>query len=263
LDPLVGFTAIQGIGKELQRSKILQGVSPQRTPNQLFIWNRGSSPFAIWAAGDVGNPEAVITNIYSRIVPALNEQFQKRALGQVLLSTNRSFLHWMGLPIVVPFLEPGTGKNSSFLVGGLFPMNESNPQPAPKELLDQLNQKSLVYYDWEITQARMSQYRPLWQLNYMLRNMVPVSTSPSETWIGAVGPKLQNTVTQATLENPHRLKLVRQSQTGFNALELILLAHLLDPNDIAIPPAMGAPRAPGQNRSGPARRVPPSVAPKK
>ena len=101
----------------------------------------------------------------------------------------------------------------------------------------------------------MAQYRPLWQLNYMLRNSVPISTSPSENWIAAVGSKLQNTVTQATLEGPQRLKVTRRSQTGFSALELVLLAHLVDPNDIATP-GMAIPGGPAPQRKSPAQPVP-------
>jgi hypothetical protein len=255
LDPLIGFTAIQGVRKELERSKWVQGLGLEKIPNQIFAWNRSSSPFAVWVAADVGNGGSAVTNIYEKVVPQLNQKLEGAGLGRILMHTNRTFVYWPGLPIIVPFIEPGKGKDSSFIVGGVFPMLEDKPKPAPKELFEQLNQKNLVYYDWEITEARMGQYRPLWQLNYMLRNFVPISTSPSENWIAAVGPKLQNTVTQATLEGPQRLKVVRQSQTGFSALELVLLAHLLDPNDIAAPGmAIPGPAAPQGKR--PAQSVP-------
>jgi hypothetical protein len=254
LDPLIGFTAIQGIQKELQRSKLLPGLGLEKLPDQLFIWNRASSPFAIWMGADVGNPATVVSNMYNTVVPMANEKLAKSGNGKIVMLTNRTSIHWQGLPIVIPFIEPGT-REKSLLVAGLFPMSEENPQPAPKELFEQLNQKNLVYYDWEITGARMSQYRPIWQLSYMLRNKVPNSTAISEKWIAATLPKLQNTVTQATLEGDSRLKVVRQSQTGFNALELVLLAHLLDPSDVQSMSDM-APAASGQN-SAPTRPVPP------
>jgi hypothetical protein len=258
LDPLIGFTAVQGIRKRLEHSKLLAGLGLEKIPNQLFVWNRASSPFAIWLAADVGNPGEVVKNVGQTIVPMLNSKLTNSGNGEIILLTNRNALHWRGLPIVIPFLESGTA-DTSFLVGGLFPMSEANPQPAPKALFDQLNQKNLIYYDWEITGARMGQYRPLWQLNYMLRNKVPVSTAASEKWIDATVPKLQNTVTQATLEKPDQIKVVRQSQTGFDALELVLLAHLLDANDLETFPT----RPPGASRTKPQPRRQPgrSAAP--
>jgi hypothetical protein len=70
---------------------------------------------------------------------------------------------------------------------------------------------------------------------------------------------LQNTVTQATLEKPDQIKVVRQSQTGFDALELVLLAHLLDANDLETFPT----RLPGASRTKPQPRRQPgrSAAP--
>ena len=196
-------------------------------------------------------------------MPSLNERLQKQGLGVFNMATNRTFLYWSGLPIVVPFLQTGTNNTSSFIWGGLFPLNETEPKPAPRELFAELNQKNLVYYDWEITEARMTQYRPLWQLHYILRGALPISTSSSEAWIPAVAAKLHNTVTQATIENPHRLKVVRQSQTGFSALELVLLAHLMDPNDISSPavsPASGPSAQPPRQRQSPT--LLPAPAPK-
>jgi hypothetical protein len=40
LDPLVGFTAIQGMRSELEKIKVVQGLEAQKIPNQIFGWNR-------------------------------------------------------------------------------------------------------------------------------------------------------------------------------------------------------------------------------
>jgi hypothetical protein len=144
---------------------------------------------------------------------------------------------------VVPYIEQGAAPDASFLVGGLFPIERTPAtNKPPAELFDQLKQKNLVYYEWEITEQRLMQWRPIWQLNQMLHNRL-FTDSASEQWMGAAGPRLGNTVTEVTLENPRRLKLVRQSQIGLNAFELLLLAHAVDPNDTPSLPAPGTSRA--------------------
>ena len=70
---------------------------------------------------------------------------------------------------------------------------------------------------------------------------------------------LGNTVTQVTMENPRRLKMTRQSHTGFNALELVLLSHYLDEKDLQNAGELRratktAPR--GAKRTGPAPKAP-------
>jgi len=121
--------------------------------------------------------------------------------------------------------------------------------PAPPELFSQLKKKNLVYYDWEITQERLKQWRPIWQFAQIIQGKF-FPASASDRWIEAITPKLENSVTEATLEKPNRLKLVRQSQSGFTALELVLLAHAIDPYDVYDRPA----HPPGQQ--APVRRKP-------
>ena len=84
----------------------------------------------------------------------------------------------------------------------------------------------------------------IWQLNMMMHNQL-FAVSASDKWIGAITPLLGNSVTEVTLENPKPVRPVRQSQSGFNALELVLLAHAIDANDVI---------APGKGRGGKQRK---------
>ena len=172
-------------------------------------------------------------------------------------------LVWIGLPIVVPFVKPGREPHTDYLTTGLFPVNDPGTNAAPPELFKQLEKENLVYYAWEITGARLAQWRPLWQMSRFLRDRpIPTSSAPSEKWLLAISPKLENTITEAILEGPRSLKIVRQSQLGFNALELVLLAHMADRYDT--PATAQTPSATGSKpkpRPAPRRNSPPPLNP--
>lgn len=139
----------------------------------------------------------------------------------------------MGLPIVVPYLEPGPASHSSFVTAGLFPVKAHKDKPAPKELLAQLDQKNLVYYDWEITSERIQQWIPIWQLYYLVGgHALPNNGAPSSRFLQSLKTQIGNTITEGTLESPRRIKFTRQSHIGATALELVLLAHAFDDNDL-------------------------------
>jgi hypothetical protein len=226
-DPLIGFTAIQGIQKKLASIEKFKALGAQQTPNQLFAWSQGISPFSVLFAADVKNPAQVVTNS-SR---ALRDV--KLPGGTLELATNRTALLWLGLPIAVPYIEPAPAPHSSFLTAGLFPVRLHQPKPAPKELFAQLDQKNLVYYDWEITSERIQQWIPIWQLNYLVRGeYAPDNSAPSPKFLQTLRTNVANTITVGTLENPKRIKFTRQSQLGASALELVLLSHYLDTADL-------------------------------
>lgn len=241
-DPLIGFTAIQGLQKHLEKSPILKDLKAQKIPNQLFIWSQAVSPFSIYMAADVGDPKAFIHSVKSSLSnPALTN---KLASSQFILNPTNSYLAWKGLPIVVPHLRPGTGQESGFVVGGMFPVENPSTNPPPAELLEQLNQKDVVFYEWEITQERLPQWRIFSQLTRIAQNKpILPQHAPSEQWIAAIAPHLGNTITSITLEKPNELKMVRRSHSGLNALELVALAHSLDnpAPDQANPPAQTPP----------------------
>lgn len=226
-DPLIGFTAIQGIRKKLESSEKFKALGAKQTPNQAFLWSQGISPFSVGIAAEVQNPGVVITNA-ARVAAGM-----KLPTGNVELATNRTALLWMGLPIVVPYLEPGPASHSSFVTAGLFPVKAHKDKPAPKELLAQLDQKNLVYYDWEITSERIQQWIPIWQLYYLVGgHALPNNGAPSSRFLQSLKTQIGNTITEGTLESPRRIKFTRQSHIGATALELVLLAHAFDDNDL-------------------------------
>jgi hypothetical protein len=234
-EPLVGFTVVQGVRPQLEQWQLFKDLQPGRIPNQLFFWSRSIIQFSEYFAADVGNPQTVVENLVSKMQKEWNQTLAQLAAGFVEYNTNRHSVAWRGLPIILPYLRPAEGPDSRFLVGGFFPTDDPKTNPPPAELLAQLNQKNLVYYDWEITAERIHHWRPLWQLTRIVRNHPIIENSPSEKWLLAMSPKLGNTVTAGTLEGPREIKIVRQSPIGFNSLELVLLAHVVDPDTGARP----------------------------
>jgi hypothetical protein len=232
-EPLIGFTAIQGVQKKLDSLEKFRALGAKQTPNQIFLWSQGLAPFSVSFAADVKNPDSVVDNI--------TRALEKAPLpsGALQRSTNAPVLIWTGLPIAVPFVEAAPKPDDGFLLGGLFRAKAPTSKPAPRELLDQLNQKNLVYYDWEITAHRIRQWIPIWQLFYIVPGrFTPENTSPSAKFLQGIKDKLGNATTVGTLENPRRIKFTRQSHIGLNALELVLLSHSVDAADLR----SGAPR---------------------
>jgi hypothetical protein len=186
------------------------------------------------------------------VLPKVREKHPNIYLGHAQFASNRTAAILRGLPVVVPFVEAAPAPYSGFAVAGLFPVT-GGTNPAPAELFEQLNKKNLVFYDWEITEDRLKQLRPISQLVQIVGSPDALRPdAPSGRWIDAIVSKLGNTVTEGTLEGDRRIRFVRQSHVGLNALELIVLAHWLDPNDFR-----GAGRTRASDPGAPVRKAAP------
>jgi hypothetical protein len=229
-DPLIGFTALQGVRETLAASPRVQALGLKNTPNQLFTWALNESPFSTYFAANVGNPQAVVSNLFEHFAEPKEGGLR---LGQPHLTTNGHSFVLRGLPVVIPFVEAGTGQASDFLHAGFFPAAPGKTNKVPGDLFAQLNKSNVIFYEWEITESRLKHWRPLWQIAYMANPRKALrGGAVSDRWIDAIMPLLGNTITEGTLESERKIKIVRQSHSGFNALELVLLAHWLDPNDV-------------------------------
>ncbi|MGV3774026.1 MAG: hypothetical protein ACO1QB_14085 [Verrucomicrobiales bacterium] len=227
---LIGFTAVQGTSRILSRSEKLKEIGIHQNPNQIFFWADSVSPFSLSFATQVGNPGQFLKNFAEAIMPELNEKVKRLALGSISAGTNENRISWKGLPIIVPYLTAGKGSDQRFLLGGIFPVANPSTNPAPAELFQQVTgQKNLVYYDWEITEARLAQWRPILQLLQILAGKsLKAPDSHGELWLNKVQQYLGNTITEATLAGSNSLKVVRRSDIGLNSLELALFVDWLD-----------------------------------
>jgi hypothetical protein len=262
-EPLIGFTAIQGVERFLSRHDWIKSAGFEKMPNQLFSWSQGISLFSVSLAAKVGNPAVAMDRIAQGMLGTSGPGLIGASGGQLLYLTNDHRLVWRGLPVVVPFAAPAAAPDNEFLVAGLFPTNQRETNGLPAELLKQVQKPGLIYYDWEITQARLSQWRPIWQLTRIARGLLLADKAPSEAWLEVVGAKLGNTITEATLPKRNQIKVVRRSDSGFSALELAFLAHWLDgSNDPASRPAPRSPRGNAPRKApGPGKAPTPAPAP--
>jgi hypothetical protein len=230
-DPLIGFTAVQGIAEWLQKQPTFRTIGLSNAPNQAFFWAQPISAFSVSAAVPSESPRAAIDSIVKNYLPTLNSTLAPLGVGTFEVFTNQNILTWRGLPIAIPFVRPAPTADSKFLFGGLFPLVDLGTNVPPPELMAQVTARTnLVYYDWEITSERLSQWRQISQLIAIVQNKFSGDTNLlSERWLRGIEPKLGNCITEITLTQPRELSLVRRSAIGFNSLELAILARWLDP----------------------------------
>jgi len=251
-EPLISFTAGQGIAPFLSRQPVFQDLKIEPVPNQFYLWALGDIPFQTFLAV----PSQDTTNLLKHLEPQLTERFktnlQKRSLGEIRWSTNMGALAWQGLPFIVPFIQPVVETNGEFLFAGLFP-NGPAAKPPPPELLAQFSGRTnLVYYDWEITQARLTQWRNLSQLFRIIANRPQIdSDAPVWKWFDVVVTNLGNTATEITVTGPAQMSLARKSPVGLTAFELVALANWLESPNFPLG-GYSLPKRPDSQRTVPA-----------
>jgi hypothetical protein len=97
----------------------------------------------------------------------------------------------------------------------------------PAELTREVaSRTNLLYYDWELGQARLAQIRPLSQIAAMAsRKTVSNLTDPANKWLVAAENRFGNTITEISKSGPRELALVRSSDSGMSAMELFAFAQ--------------------------------------
>ncbi|MBI4323772.1 MAG: hypothetical protein HY674_00750, partial [Chloroflexi bacterium] len=159
-DPLVSFTAAQGLAPWLSQREVLKPLELNPAPNQFFAWAQAQSAFHLYGAVRVSDATNALERFAKAVLPKINTNLQQRAVGELVALTNQPGCFWRGLPIIVPFVQPAPEPGSNFILGGLFPAPVGT-NPPPSELLAEFaGRTNVLYYDWEITQARLAQLRP-------------------------------------------------------------------------------------------------------
>jgi hypothetical protein len=227
-DPLISFTAVQGLAPWLKKQPFIQELGLEKTPNQLYLWALSQTAFQLQAAVPLPDANLAFQRIGEKWVPRFNKTFEQYAVGQIRPLTNRVELMWRGLPILVPYLNPVQQDGKGYIHAGIFPVNAPT-NPPPRQLFEQLTtQTNLIYYDWEITQARVNQLRPLVQLAAVFMKVSPMSTnSASYSFLDAVEPHLGNSITEVSVASPRELEVVRTSHLGMNGIEILAMAQWL------------------------------------
>ncbi len=244
-DPLIGFTAMQGIRAWLQQQSVSRTIGLTHAPNQAFFWSQALSPFSVSAAAFSETPQETVIAVAEKLIPSIKPTLAVLSSGTFRVFTNESMLMWNGLPLVVPFIRPAPAPDGNFLLAGLFPVGNAQIKPAPPELIAQVTSRTnLVYYDWEITAARMDQWRQISQVAAIVRNRFSGDTNLlSERWLNQIQGRLGNCVTEASLSNPNEINISRRGAIGLSSLELVALARWLDPVPVLKSKDRNSPRA--------------------
>lgn len=253
-DPIISFTAWQGIAPLLSASSDVRSLGLKPMPNQAIVWAQKSLPFQT----QIVVPSANATNQVREVAPNLAKLLtaQSNLTGTIGWDKGASEMFWSGLPFVYPKLVPIKSGGQQFIRGELFPPDPKS-NAAPAELFGQVTgRKDLVMYDWEITQDRMAQWRLLYQLWDIVEDAQLIATNaPSQKWIEGVAPLLGNSGTELTVTSPTEMQLTRRSHGGFTGYELVSFVRWMDsPNfprfDIHSAPRVAVGSAAGRSRPG-------------
>ena len=257
-EPLVGFTAAQSLSSFVNPPPQLLQAGLNPFTNQIFSWSLSSAPFQSFILLQRAEAERELKKLSITLPSTFNPILARGKTGELQWDTNHSALVWRGLPLIVPSLRVERDGRSRFLSMSLFPAITSSNSP-PAELIAQVvTRTNLVYYDWEITQARIGHWRvmskmPFLNLSAGATNMV-TAMSPDgklalavEKWLSAVTPLLGNAITEATVSGPRELSMVRRSHLGLTGFEMVALGSWISspsPLKAGYRPRSSAPPAP-------------------
>ena len=260
-EPIVSFTAGQGIAPLLSQVKGVPELGMKELPNQFCSWGLEPMHYFSYATVPLVNPSNVVRQIAPKL-PRLAERHMGRNIGNFLYLSNRSEIIWRGMPFIVPFLQPLRVGGTDFLFLGLHPPPLLTNSPPPELFAQFLGRKDLVYYDWEITTNRLQHARQTYQLLDLIqqRQLVP-SNAATYKWLQAVEPLLGETVTEIAASSPKELVLRRKSHLGLTGFELATLTRWIDSPDF---PLSFAPPPPDAFRTNaPAHKTNSSSLPKR
>ena len=226
-DPLVSFTAGQGLDLWASTWQSPTNVAVPKFASQYYIWARSDVAFMTLFATPMPDATNVLRSVSPDLASFVNKEMDGKGAGGLMWSSNRTELSWRGLPAMIPYVQAFTDPSGEFLHGGFFPVSKAFTNPAPAELLGQVaGRTNLVYYDWEITEERLAHWSQMFQF-LSLVSMKPKfdPTSAAQAWLKAVAPVLGNVITEVTRESAREFKMVRRSESGFTGIELNFLAQ--------------------------------------
>lgn len=239
-DPLIAFTAMQGIAPWMERQEWVKRYEIKPVPNQACFWAFPQVPFQTCGAVPMPQADKAMDRLAAQLIPAISTNLGKQHLGDLRYHTNTLF--WVDLSIVGPSLRSVAEPSGEYLTGTLFPVFAFT-NPAPAELFGQIiGRTNLLYYDWELTQERVVQARVIGQLFDIFMPTVAAMPEPPQrtndfgnAWITAIAPRLGNTVTEALVTSPKEISITRKSPVGLSSLEIVLLTRWLDNPDFPWP----------------------------
>ncbi len=234
---IFSFTAVRGISSWLDQCAFLKNLSVGPVPGQWFVWAQ-DIPFETRMAVPVKNAKEYLRQLAPKLIPLVNSNLAKVFLATSCAADTNGDIHVSQFPFCTPYLRAGNDARHQYVFGGVMPSPDRTNAP-PSGLFDQItSRKNLVYYDWEITEARVTQWRVLSQLALIVeRKAITETNTPAQKWIDASKKSLGNCTTIATLTAPDELTVIRNSPVGFTGVELTGLAIWLDSKEFPFKPA--------------------------
>lgn len=228
-DPVISFTAIQGIDGWWQRQPLLKILRLSSPPKQAYVWAQSDLPFQTFATFPVKGASNLVTSSLSRWTNEFRTYLGADIAGAAVMRTNE--LAWGGLLGFMPFLKAAPEPKDDHLLFGLLPMSSESTNLPPELLQQFVGRTNSIYYDWEITEARVTQLLQMAPFVFISANRILTVNSPApQTLVKAMAPKLGNTATEATLTAADEIKVVRKSPIGLSGIELYVLSRWLDQN---------------------------------
>jgi|GEM_PF-4793568 len=229
-DPLISFTAAQGLGGLFLSQPLLESLVPERSGNQFFSWVNEGFPFLMFAALPVKDAASQLKKNSERIVSTL------KARQDLLFSRNIRFvdegnqLMMSGyLPVIHPFIRPSA--HPDYALAGIIPIKEGTmTNPPPAALLKEIRElDNLVFYDWELSKLKLETAKASMQILSLLSTQpFKELKSPLYAWLDSVGSQLGNTTTTVSASSNTQLHFKRRSRLGLSALEWVTLGRWLE-----------------------------------
>jgi hypothetical protein len=237
--PLISFATGQDVEPFLKSDETLSHLCTNPLSDQFFFWAMGQMPFQSYMAWPVNNPSNVMKELSTQALAALNPKLMALNGTQLRWNPGQAQIVWTKVSLTSPIVEPAPANEGQFLIAGLFPPTKGT-EPAPKELWAQFQGRSdLVYYDWEITGARLVELRTLTQVLPILQALgvgpaqntvdreAEARLNIEEQWLAGLTRMPGFTVTEVTKTGPNEVTVVRNSPLAFSSLEIVLLSHWL------------------------------------
>ncbi|MCX8156492.1 MAG: hypothetical protein N3J91_08615 [Verrucomicrobiae bacterium] len=228
-EPLVSFTAANGVAPWLSKTRWFQGLELKTAPNQVYGWSQSGMPLLVQAAARMDEATNTVTRLANKLPAVAYQLIGGNKVGDFFWVSNRAELLWQGLPLMSPLLKATRTAEGEFVWVQMFPAPAVGTN-APPELFAQVsNRPNLVYYSWEITEQRVNSWRQWFQLLPLFSEVRQVPANlPGQAWLQAAAPLLGNTVTEITFVSPQKMNFVRRGPVGLTGFELNLLARALD-----------------------------------
>ncbi len=269
-DPLVGFTAVQGLDRWLGRADDPASAGTTAWAKQGYFWSLADKPWLQYAALAQEVPEDLLKRFAERAVAWTTREFgwNPGAL-QAVRSPEGGRVDYLGWPYLQPYAMRVEDRGRTWLHGGAFPLPGKGPS-APAPLVAQVEGRAdLLFYDWETTGrrwvttnrtegfgvvlatndvGRLRQFRELAQFAALMRDRngarLPTRAGgevwvPGAAWIDAALPWLGEAVTEIRLTGPREVGLVRSSGVGLTSMELLWVLARLDDAPPSAPGARG------------------------